>query len=457
MAKKPTPLAGEATTANYNWVKPTVGSSVDLWGGYINADLDSIDGVVHAIDTRPFGVTVSDTPPANPQVGQEWFDSVSGQLYVWYDDGNSSQWVIAVNAAASLLPASTTVLGGVKVDGTTIQAAPDGTISTTVVPMGDNRIINGDMRIDQRNNGASGAAINGYTIDRWRYDASQAAKGTWNQNTNSPVAPGGFPYGLAFTSSSAFASAATDYFQFDQNIEADMISDFQWGTANAQPVTLSFLAYASKTGTYSGCLGNYAATRNYPFTFSIPAAGTWTKIVITIPGDTTGAWVLAGNAGGATLHFDLGSGSNYRAAANAWTSSGVVGATGSVSVVATNGAYLLVTGVKLEIGSVATPFNRQSLAKSMADCQRYFFKPSNFLEFSAYAPSANALTAYGVREFPVTMRATPTQTGANFSLANANTPTINIICVDNAYWASANTAAGAFQIQIGSDTYSAEL
>ena len=55
-------------------------------------------------------------------------------------------------------PASTTVLGAVKVDGTTIQAAADGTISTTVVPMGDNRIINGDMRIDQRNNGASGTA-----------------------------------------------------------------------------------------------------------------------------------------------------------------------------------------------------------------------------------------------------------------------------------------------------------
>ena len=128
MAKKPTPLAGEATTTNYGWVKPTVGSSVDLWGGYINADLDSIDSVVHAIDTRPVGVTVSDTPPANPLVGQEWFDGVSGQLYVWYDDGNSSQWVIAVNATASLLPASTTVLGAVKVDGTTIKAAPDGTI-----------------------------------------------------------------------------------------------------------------------------------------------------------------------------------------------------------------------------------------------------------------------------------------------------------------------------------------
>ena len=209
MAKKPTPLAGEATTTNYGWVKPTVGSSVDLWGGYINADLDSIDGVVHAIDTRPVGVTVSDTPPANPLVGQEWFDGVSGQLYVWYNDGNSSQWVIAVNAAASLLPASTTVLGGVKVDGTTIQAAADGTISTTVVPMGDNRLINGDMRIDQRNNGASGTAT-GYTVDRWR--SIRHHRQQRNVAAKFQRCAASFHTVFGFTSSSAYAVLAGDYF-----------------------------------------------------------------------------------------------------------------------------------------------------------------------------------------------------------------------------------------------------
>ena len=154
--------AGEAQTLNYGWTKPTVGASDDQWGGYLNADLDGIDAIVHGIDTRvipPGGAIVGTTPPAKgPTPGMLWFDSVGGQTYVWYDDGNTQQWVVAVNAVASLSPASTTTLGGVKVDGTTIKAAGDGTISTVLVPMGDNRIINGDMRIDQRNNGASGTA-----------------------------------------------------------------------------------------------------------------------------------------------------------------------------------------------------------------------------------------------------------------------------------------------------------
>ena len=86
MADDDDPKAGELVTANYGWTKPTVGSSDDQWGGYLNADLDGIDSVVHGIDTRP----------------------------------------------AYVLPvASTTVLGGAKVDGTTIHAAPDGTLSGT--------------------------------------------------------------------------------------------------------------------------------------------------------------------------------------------------------------------------------------------------------------------------------------------------------------------------------------
>ena len=233
--------------------------------------------------------------------------------------------------------------------------------------IGDNRIINGDMRIDQRGvaSGAGGTA-GGYTLDRWRYNSNIAGKITWARQT-SPSGPSEFPYYLVTVSQSAYTPAAGDFFYIGQTIEADMISDFAWGTANAQSVTLSFWALSSLTGIFSGVVQNYATTRSYPFSFSLPAPNTWTKIVITIPGDTGGTWVMSGNVAALSLLFDLGSGSNFRSAfPNAWNTGNYVGVTGSVNVVGTFNARLSITGVKLETGNVATPYNRQSMAKSWA-------------------------------------------------------------------------------------------
>ena len=454
MADRIDPRTGERVTPNYRWTKPTVGASDDAWGGMINANLDGIDGVVHAIDTRPFGVTVSDTPPANPLVGQEWFDGVSGQLYVWYDDGNSSQWVIAVNAAASLLPATTTVLGAVKVDGTTIEAAPDGTISTTVVPMGDNRIINGDMRIDQRNNGASGTAANVYTVDRWIYASTQSSKGTWGRGAPNPtIASFGFSNFLGFTSSSAYTPLATDAIAFEQPIEADMITDFMWGTPNAQPVTLSFMVWCSLAGTFGGAITNsLPATRSYPFSFNIPVASTWTKIIVTIPGDTSGTWTLFGNGLAAAVFFDLGSGATFRAPAGAWANGNLRGATGAVSVVGTNAASFYFTGVKLETGSVATPFNRQSLAKSMADCQRYYINTYAFV--GGYAAASGVL--YAPQTLPTTMRANPTVAFVSPAYSNASALVSPVITTTMVGLTASVTATGNAYGQ-GTMTLSAEL
>ena len=139
MADNEDQRAGEAVTTNYGWTKPNVMGSDDQWGGYLNADLDSIDSIVHGIDTRviPPSLTISDAAPVSPAIGQMWFDSVGGQTYVWYNDGNSSQWVPTTNQ-----------MGGAYATTAYVDAAR----------YGDNRIINGDMRIDQRNNGASGTA-----------------------------------------------------------------------------------------------------------------------------------------------------------------------------------------------------------------------------------------------------------------------------------------------------------
>ena len=103
-----------------------------------------------------------------------------------------------------------------------------------------------------------------------------------------------------------------------------------------------------------------------------------------------------------------------RGPANAWGSGNYIGATGAVSVVSTNAAAFYVTGVKLEIGSVATPFNRQSLAKSMADCQRYYQVRNTHIVGGA---AVNAVSINWNYTFPVIMRATPT---INFFMAGGS-------------------------------------
>jgi hypothetical protein len=345
--------------------------------------------------------------PASPTLGQQF--TASGVIWVW--DG--TKWT-ATGLNVAYLPLSGGSMTGPIVlaadPASAMQAATrqyvDAQNAAQPVAMNDNRIINGDMRIDQRWNGASNV-VTGYTIDRWQYISAQASKGTWGRDVSNLPS---FPYRLGFASSSAYASLAADYFFFIQSIEADMVSDFAWGTAGAQSVTLSFWVNCTLTGTLSGAISNAAGTRCYPFTYSIPVASTWTRIVITIPGDPTGAWVMSGNAASMSVSFDLGCGSGRRGPAGAWATTtaanSYLGATGSVSVVGINSALFQVTGVKLEIGSVATPYNRQSLAKSMADCQRYY-QSFTSIQVCTGSGSAGVYTTSSII-LPVQMRAVPT-------------------------------------------------
>jgi len=321
--------------------------------------------------------------------------------------------------------------------------------------IGDNRIINGDMRIDQRNNGASGTAA-GYTIDRWLYSASQANKGTWIRGVGGTGAIGslGFPYYFNFASSSAYAALATDSFGLTQVIEADMVSDLAMGLSNAQPCTVSFWANSSLTGTFSGSLCSAGPPyRSYPFTYSL-AANTWTKIAVTIPGDTVaGQWQRGGNGVGLYLRFDLGCGANFRSTAGSWQDGNFLGVTGTVSVVAINGASFNVTGVKLEIGSTATPFNRQSPAKSLADCQRYY---QSYTALSGAGYTAGTYVVQHGYTIAQTMRATPTVTptwGTNTQI----TPAIQGITQSSFVVGGTTAATGQWGFNLSGLMLSAEL
>jgi hypothetical protein len=239
-----------------------------------------------------------------------------------------------------------------------------------------NRIINGACVIDQRNAGASVSVqtSTSYVLDRWSAEASQNSKFSMQQNAGSVTPPAGFTNYLGCTSSSAYTVGSSDYFLIDQPIEGYNMADLAWGTANAKTVTVSFWVYSSLTGTFGATINNNAQNRTYPFTYTISSANTWTYITSTIPGSTDGTWVT-NNGIGARLRFNLGTGSTYSAAAGAWSTTSLVFApTGSTQVVATNGATLYITGVQLEAGTTASPFEYRQYGTELALCQRYFEK-----------------------------------------------------------------------------------
>jgi hypothetical protein len=240
-----------------------------------------------------------------------------------------------------------------------------------------NRIINGDMTIDQRNAGASVTPTSGtytYTIDRFRGYASAASKYTVQQNAGSVTPPVGFTNYLGATSSSAYSVTSSDTFFLSQVIEGFNIADLAWGTANAQTVTLSFLVRSSLTGTFGGSLRNVdTPNRSYPFSYTISSANTWTTISVTIAGDTTGTWNTT-NGQGIQVQWNLGSGSTFSGTAGAWAAGNLIAPTGATSVVGTNGATFYITGVQLEKGSTATSFDYLPYGTELALCQRYCYK-----------------------------------------------------------------------------------
>jgi hypothetical protein len=296
-----------------------------------------------------------------------------------------------------------------------------------------NRIINGAMVIDQRNAGASVTPTDGqYTLDRWNFGLSQASKLTTQQSSTAPV---GFVNSLLVTSSSAYSVASGDYFLLTQFIEGYNIADLGWGTANAKTITLSFQVYSSLTGTFGGSLRNSAANRSYPFSYTVSSANTWTTISIIIAGDTTGTW-LTTNGKGINLTFSIGAGSTYSGTAGSWSASNYVSATGATSVVGTSGATFYITGVQLEKGSVATPFEYRPYTTELQLCQRYFniYKGGYYGGFNITGSTfAFALSV------PVSMRTSPTFatsiTDSNFVIASPSASQWAMY-VQNSGWSS---------------------
>jgi hypothetical protein len=156
------------------------------------------------------------------------------------------------------------------------------------------------------------------------------------------------------------------------------------------------------TGTFGGAIGNQLGNRSYPFTFAIASANTFEYKTVTIPGDTTGTWPTD-NGGSINLWFSMGAGPDRKGTAGAWNANFNTSATGAVDVNATNGATFYLTGVQLEAGSVATPFERRPYGMELALCKRYYQQGMD----GGVASGRSSAPAV-LKQFEVEMRAAPT-------------------------------------------------
>ena len=271
-----------------------------------------------------------------------------------------------------------------------------------------NRIINGDMRIDQRNAGASFSpsttgAIE-YSVDR--FGGARPGSGvafTLQQVADAPV---GFVNSLKATVPTGATPSGTQLSFVSQPVEGLNISDLGWGSVNAQTITLSFWVKSSITGLFPLVFVNSGSVRAYGATYTINAANTWEKKTVIVPGDTSGTWLIT-NGLGIQVNWGLGGTGASRTVTTGWqntpspgSSVGVIA--GTVNLVETTGATWQITGVQLEPGTVATPFERRSYGQELSLCQRYF----QTIQPTVYTYTAGSATVY----LPVTwstMRDTP--------------------------------------------------
>jgi hypothetical protein len=257
------------------------------------------------------------------------------------------------------------------------------------------------MTIDQRNAGAAVTAGSGYTLDRWNVDRVWAGSTVTIQQ--SATAPTGFSNSLLATVSTGAASASNSYFSIQQYVEGYNIVDLALGTAGAKTFTVSFWVRSSVTGAFGVCIRNSAFNLSYCTTYTISAADTWEYKTVTIAAPTSGTFGT-GNSYGINVIFSLGGGADLKPASNdAWVSGSFLSPIGQTDLIATTGATFYLTGVQLEVGDTATPFEHRSYGQELALCQRYYQIAVN-ATFREYI--------YNVHRHPiplrVSMRAAPT-------------------------------------------------
>ena len=283
-----------------------------------------------------------------------------------------------------------------------------------------NIIINGAMRVAQRKTSATSVISEGYiTCDRFYFNVN--ALGTWTVTQESD-GPDGFYRSFGLDCTTADTSPVTsDACIIIYRVEGQDVQHLKYGTSAAEQSVLSFYVKSNKTGNATVAIKQPDnSNRLYSAQYTINAANTWERKTIIIPGDTSGL-MYDDTGNGLQIEWPLNSGSDYtggshggwKAADNTSRNASNLGLGGSTD------DYYKITGVQLEVGNQATPFEHRSFGDDLIRCKRYYQKSydydtapgqANHEENSmiALATSSTRLSAFV--QYEVEMRNDPTET-----------------------------------------------
>jgi hypothetical protein len=301
-----------------------------------------------------------------------------------------------------------------------------------------NKIINGDMRIAQRSTSVSSFSADGggsggfKTLDRFYHELGSAGTYTLSQNSITDLA--GFKKSLKVLCTSSATPTGNAQFNVHQRIESNHFYDLAFGTSFAKSINYSFWVKTNVAGDYIIWFLNIPDQRmtSKKYTISSGETGSWKHISVTVNGDTGGSIFDADNSQAFQVRHVLASGETYTSGTymdGTWqtvsgnTGNVYAGQTANVSSAINN--YYEITGVQLEVGTVATQFEHRPYGTELALCQRYYWRLySTVYNFSFATASGQWLTEPVYN--PVTMRAQPTvnvstsgSTGTNNSVSPA--------------------------------------
>jgi len=271
-----------------------------------------------------------------------------------------------------------------------------------------NLVINGAMQVAQRGTSSSSLTSgNNFILDRWRTYIQDIGTYTISQASDAPT---GFRYSYKVDCTTADASpSAADDMTFYCNFEGQDFQHLKKGTASAESVTLSFWVKSNKTTTGQVNFRDQDNSRMISGTYTINSADTWEYKTITFVGDTSGV-LDNDNAASIQLQWYLDSGSNFTSGSinSSWGSDTAANRNvNNFGLASSTDNYWQITGVQLEVGSVATPFEHRSYGDELARCQRYYGKIRLRNQEWIYNEGNAADNKWHWANIPFTMRTNP--------------------------------------------------